>query len=912
MSILNHKSSVLNLPNDTRMLDIIRNGLTWADEAAFAISFTRCSGLSLLLDSLVKFGCRRAKLRLLTSTYLNITQPDALESILSLEGIECRVQTGHTAFHTKFWMFGNHQVWVGSSNLTRGGLTGNIEWNLVTQDQGAITEAKFNFDTLWNRPDTQLLTADWVHSYREIFKQLNLNSLINIPKPLISPQPNKAQIEALKQLAEIRRCGEKSAAVIVATGVGKTYLAAFDFKASSSRTLLYVSHRKEHLDQAWTTFANVLGSSKEFGFLVESYKDVDAELLFASIQALSRNSSVLNRRFDYIVIDEFHHAAAPSYASLKITASQGFLLGMTATPERQDGHDVLEWCNWNVAYEIRLPEAIRRQWLLPFHYFGIADDTVDFERLWRKGGFDPDALENALMIERRVDLILEYAIKHGYDGVKRATVGFCAGVRHARYMAETFARRGLETAYVDGSMSLESRKAIYANLGDSSHVLEWLFVSDVLNEGVDIPAINSLLFLRPTDSPTIFIQQLGRGLRLFDGTEVLTVLDFVGHHRNAWLALRALHDPGRGRNPSSIPELDIDPPPGCEIVLQDRTKEILVKIRKQTMSIKERWINLYQHVRQELGRSLLPIDFLHREDVAALGHYRRAFKTWLDLQIAVDDTTEWSLKLARDSFLFRLLAAAERDWQRPRVSAYAVLWAMCGNPEKPQVGFNDFFIHYPRWKVEKESFNIGFAGVQKCLDNDLLDGECLNTDVFMAIPNTEVLRQIEGRLAWTLDRDWQMRHGGILRNSSELVLYRKYSRAEAVNHFGMQYDPQRHNVGVCWFNNECMIMTKLDTRGAHSQFQYDNRLVDTKTFVWSSQNRQRRDNEAGQRITEHQKRRLNLHLFVQPRSHETAVYLGKVRFISAEGDAPMLVTFELENTLPSAVAAELTDDDSTV
>lgn len=581
---------------------------------------------------------------------------------------------------------------------------------------------------------------------------------------------------------------------------------------------------------------------------------------------------------------------------------------MTATPERQDGHDVLEWCNWNVAYEVRLPEAIRRQWLLPFNYFGIADDTVDFEKLWRKGSFDPDALENALMIEKRVDLIIEHAIKHGYDGIKRVTIGFCAGVRHARYMAEAFTNRGLVATYIDGSMSLECRKIIYANLNDSSHPLEWLFVSDVLNEGVDIPAINSLLFLRPTDSPIIFIQQLGRGLRLYEGTEVLTILDFVGHHRNAWLALRALHDPGRGRNPSSIPELDIDPPPGCEVVLQDRTKEILIKISKQTTSIKERWINLYQQVRQELGYQLLPVDFLHREDVIDLGHYRRPFKTWLDLQSAVGDIAEWSSGLAKDSALFRLLAAAEKDWQRPRVSAYAALWALCANPEQPQKGFNDFFTYYPRWQAEKESFNTGFEGVQKCLDGDLLNGGFLNAAIFMVIPNTEVLRQVEGRLAWTLDRDWKMRHGGILRNSSELVLYRKYSRPEAVNHFRKQYDPQRHNVGVCWFENECMIMTKLDTRGAHSQFQYDNRLINNKTFVWSSSNRQRRDNEAGRKITEHQQRGLNLHLFVQPRSHESAVYLGKLRFVSAENDGPISITFEFEHPLPAAVAAELIEN----
>ncbi len=915
MNIEKTRSFILNLPNDTRMLDIVRDGLIWANEAAFAVSFVRCSGLSLLLDSLKKFSCRDAKLRLLTSTYLNITQPDALESLLSIEGIECRVQTGKTPFHTKFWMFGDNQVWVGSSNLTRGGLTSNIEWNLVAWHQQEIDEARFNFESLWNRHDVRPLNTDLIASYRENFKDLNLVTIIyQTQQPAISekPRPNPAQIEALEQLAEIRRCGEKSSAVIAATGVGKTYLAAFDFEASGSKSLLYISHRKEHLDQAWNTFSKVLSSSKGFGFLVESSKDLDAEILFASVQALSNNPSVLNRHFDYIVIDEFHHAAAPSYAPLKKTAKNGFLLGMTATPERQDGHDVLEWCNWNVAYEVRLPEAIRRQWLLPFHYFGIADNTVNFEKLWRKGGFDPDTLENALMIEQRVDLILEHAIKHGYDGLKRATVGFCAGVRHARYMKEALTRRGLVAAYVDGSMSLESRKEIYANLQNLSHPLEWLFVSDVLNEGVDIPAINSLLFLRPTDSPTIFIQQLGRGLRLFDGTEVLTVLDFVGHHRNAWLALRALHDPGRGRNPSSIPELDIDPPPGCEVVLQDQTKEILIKIRKQTTSIRDRWIDLYQQVKKELGRSLLPIDFLHREDVADLGHYRRVFKTWLDLQIAAEDNPEWSLNLAKDSSLYRLFAAAERDWQRPRVSAYAALWGMCANPEKPQIGFNEFFNNYPRWQVENESFQVGLAGVKKCLGDDLIDNDYLKNDVFEVIPKTEILCQIEGRLAWTLDRDWKIRHGGILRKPSDLILYRKYARYEAVNHFGIQYDPQRHNTGVCWLGDECMIITKIDTSGANSKFQYYNRLVDNKKFVWSSQNRQRRDNEAGRRITEHQKRGFNLHLFVQIKSHESAVYLGKVRFVSAESDAPMLVTFELENTLPSAVVAELTDNDSFV
>lgn len=764
------------------------------------------------------------------------------------------------------------------------------------------------FDRLWNRNDVKTLTRELIEEYKSVFKEIPFSERHNFVVSDYQKEnngnnkisPNAAQQEALLQLAESRSRNEKRAAVIAATGIGKTFLAAFDFKATASKTLLYISHRKEHLDQAWTAFSQVLNTTQNMGKLMQGYHEKDSDIIFASIQAAARTPEILARRFDYIIVDEFHHAAAPSYQKIKNLPCD-FFLGMTATPERQDGHDVLEWCDWNVAYEIRLPEAIRRKWLLPFNYFGISDDTVDLEKLWRKGGFDPNELETALMIENRVDLIYEKAISHGFDGVKRVSVGFCAGVKHAKYMAASFAARGLVTEFVDGTMDLEIRKLIYKKLGDPLDPLEWLFVSDVLNEGVDIPAINCILFLRPTDSPTIFLQQLGRGLRLCDGTEVLTVLDFVGHHRNAWLVLKSLHDPGRGRNPSSIPELEIDPPPGCEIILQDRTLQMLTKIRQQSVSIRDRWLNAYTQLREKVGKPLLPVDFLHRTDVADLGHYRGPFKTWINLQKAAGDIQENLGTLDIDSPLYRLLVAAERDWQRPRISAYAALIGMCEEPSSPEAGYEKFYNRHPKWGIEKEPFHKGFESFIKQIDDNLIVSDRLHDSIFSALPSKELLQEIEGRLAWTIEKDWRTRHGGIIRSPYDLVLWRKYGRSEAVNHFGVQYDPQRHNSGVCWFDQHCMIITKLDTNSAMSQFQYKNQFISQSLFLWSSQNRQRRDNDAGRRIIEHKKHGYQIHLFVQPRSHMPARYMGEVNVLSVKGDAPMLVEFMLNNAVPDDV-----------
>lgn len=891
------------------MLDAVREGLAAAEEALLAVSFTRCSGLQLLVDPLQEVA-RRGRVRILTSTYQQITQPEALEALLGMDGVDCRVQEGSTGFHAKFWWFrgkSGAECWAGSSNLTKGGLATNLEWNIRSLEQARIEQTRHQFDALWNRSDVRPLSRELIHRYRMRRRPERgpLPFLMAADEPGPTPEPNPAQLEALRQLAELRARGERRAAVIAATGLGKTFLAAFDVAASRAQRVLYVSHRLEHLTQAFKAFARVLREHR-LGLVGGGRAEVDADIVFATVQSLRGNNALLGRRWDYVIIDEFHHAEAPGYQPLRAVIEDAFLLGMTATPERQDGHDVLAWCNWNIAYEIRLPEAIDRGWLLPFHYFGIADETVDFARIpWRNGRIPIEVLERELSVDARAELVLEQALLRGFDGPKRATVGFCASVRHAQFMAEAFNRRHQTAVAVSGSQSVEEREAIYRRLADVGDPLEWLFVADVLNEGVDIPAINSLLFLRPSDSASLFLQQLGRGLRLFPGTEVLTVLDFVGHHRSSWVTLQALHDPkGTGARVDVVEGFTLKPPRDCEVVLQKRTQEILAKIRRLTT--RQRCDEAYRLLRDELGRPPLPVDLWHRDELPELKDFRGAYGSWLECQEAQGDEPAWAKGLPEEHPVRLLLAAAETDWQAQRVGPYAVLWGLAARPDEPGIGYEAFFREYPQWRPEHTPLDDSRAWgtIRKKVSAAVLTEGHLTRDI-LAVLGPELLPQVEGRLLYTVNKDYLERHGGVLRTPSELTRYAQYTRPEIVRHFGTQYDPARHNAGILWFGQHGVIITKLDTSGAKETQRYSNRFISDQRFSWTSQNKMTQANEAGRRVLEHAERGLTLHLFVQGRSHEPGLYMGEVRVVEADGNAPMTVTLELDRPLPPEVRREL-------
>lgn len=964
-----------NIPGELRMLDVLRDRLRDSREIAISVSFLRYSGLGLIVDDLKAFVERGGRARILTSTYLGITQPEALQQLSKIAGVECRVHVagftnlsptkGNTGFHTKLFIFnnGHKECWVGSSNMTKGGLVSNIEANLCHVEDIAVSAVGNVFDVLWNRLDVVPLSTKFTDAYALALSERvtapiqPMTPRFEIPEenafgdttaaipgmtsdavvvtlsdvtpvrtdaypttnatiePKVEalrtgcdiPRPNEAQVEALGKLHELRISGEVRAAVVAAPGIGKTFLAAFDAQQYGAKSLLFLSHRLEHLSQAHRTFARVFGSSRTYGSIYSGVDQSHADFVFATVQSASSNETLLKRTFDYVIMDEFHHAEAPSYQRILETISASFLLGLTATPERQDGHDVLRLCDYNVAYEVRLVQAVNRGWLVPFHYFGVNDVMVDYSSIpWRSGRFDINALENALMLEERVDEILKHAEEKGYDGLRRATVGFCAGVRHAKFMAHSFCRRGFVALAITGENNLDYREEIYKRFENPADPLEWLFVADVLNEGVDIPAINSIIFLRPTESATIFIQQLGRGLRQSDDCEVLTVLDFVGHHRTAWLAIEALNDRDAGITASSIKELDFTPPKNCEVILDQRTLEILDKIRRHTQPKKDLCLDAYAVLLSESPRPY-PLDLWGRDDCPDIGIFRTTFGSWIGLRRAAKDSEPWEDALSENQIAYKFLSALERDWQQGRVYSYALVWGLCAYPElEPLKAYDHFFERFPRWKIEYKPLaeTKAWQTLEKKLSN-LLDGKRLDQKIWTQIPAERFLMEIEGRVRLTLEKDFKLRHGGILRLPSDLVVHRRYDRPEIINHFGEQYDPARHNFGVITFKKNVVIITKLDTSSAMQAHQYSNSFIDDQTFAWQSQNQQRQDNPAGRLILDHKTNGNVLHLFVQSRSHEKSYYCGIVDVLDVEDNAPMNVKFRLHHPLSSMICTDL-------
>lgn len=918
------------------MLDVCREGMARADEVHIAVSFLRFSGLGLLLDDLRRIRERGARLRLLTSTYLGVTQPDAIAALAKLlpQG-DLRVFDAATpGFHMKVFLFGGaalQECWVGSSNLTKGGLSTNFELNLCHRDPDVVQAVHRDFALAWQHPAARVPDAAFIEAYAARIAQAELQSWRHVAPPAgvadawpapgasglthparHAPEPNEAQVEALARLGELRQCGERRAIVIAAPGIGKTYLAAFDALAARAQKILFVSHRLEHLRQALDTFVRVIPRISA-GLVDGNHAYDGASMVFGSIQALHNQPRLLDRAWDYVVIDEFHHAEAKSYRALLDAANAGFLLGLTATPERQDGHDVVRLCDYNVAWEVRLPEAIRRAWLVPFHYFAVADELVDYASIpWRSGRFDPGALESALIIDERVDLALRHALEKGFDGRRRATVGFCAGRRHAAFMAEAFQARGLHAKHVTGDTPIDERQAIYRAFADPFHPLEWLFVADVLNEGVDIPAINSILFLRPTDSATIFIQQLGRGLRLHPDCEVLTVVDLVGHHRKAWLSLQVLDDPKALPGPSTVTDLPvtITPPLGCEIMLDDRTRQMLKKVDVHGRKRRDRCVETYERMRAELGTPPYPVDFIGRAEDVEPEDFRAVFGSWIACRKAMQDAEPWEAGLAEAHPLQVLLGHCERNWQAPRVTPYACLWGAVVHPDYPLAGYRAFFERFPRWRteaiIELDAASAAESVAKKL--GSLWQGTGLDPRIFEPLAAAGVVLEVERRLQLVLERDFRARHGGVLRRPEDLVRWKRYARPEIINHFGQQFDPARHNTGVITFTEPAMarhivLVTKLDTSTAQTQFHYRNAFSDSETFMWQSQNRNTPDSDPGRRLVT--PGLAEIHLFVQERSHTGAVYCGLVEPIRHASSQPIDVWFRLRHALPERVQTAL-------
>src|SRR5690554_3999152 len=543
--------------SDNQLLPALRRALTHATEIEIAVSFIRSTGLNLIFDDLaaaLQSDARDVRLTLLTSDYMCITDPKALKKLMLLaeRGADVRVfETGASdSFHLKAYIFVRSQqgelisadAFVGSSNISAKALTDGLEWNYHLDypneaDSLAakrIDEVRQQFAQLLQQPQVRALEHDWIDAYQQRYQQARKVVPIQTakvdeqePEPVI-PTPKQHQHDALQALANSRARGFFKGVVVLATGMGKTYLAAFDAAQFEAARVLFVAHREEILLQAEESFLAIL-PHKRVGRYTGKQKDNECDLLFASVQTLGRVAHLERFRpdyFDYIVVDEFHHAAAGSYQRLLEYFQPKFLLGLTATPDRTDGSDILRLCEQNLVYRRDLYDGINDLQLCPFSYYGIFDSEVDYTHIpWRNGRFDPDKLSTQLATRGRA----KHALKEWQAKAQQRTFAFCASRRHADYMADAFNKAGIRAASVHTESDLTRSEAL-EQLGKGQ--LQVLFSVDLFNEGVDLPQIDTVMMLRPTESKILFLQQLGRGLRLSDGKQRLVVLDFVGNHHS--------------------------------------------------------------------------------------------------------------------------------------------------------------------------------------------------------------------------------------------------------------------------------------------------------------------------------------------------------------------------------------------
>lgn len=627
------------------------NSLKRADSVDIVVSFLMESGVRMLLGELDNALKRGAKIRILTGNYLGITQPSALYLIKHKLGEQVDLRfynEKNRSFHPKSYMFHYKDystIYIGSSNISKSALTSGIEWNYRFSSK---TDSH-NYEKFYNtfldlfEHHSIVIDDDELKRYSKnwhrpaVSKDLDRYDLQDdeTTNNLALFEPRGAQIEALCALENTRAEGAGRALVQAATGVGKTYLAAFDSK--DYERVLFVAHREEILKQAAQSFKNVRNSD-DYGFFDGESKCTDKSMIFASVATLGRSEYLNNKYFasdyfNYIVIDEFHHAVNDQYQRIVNYFKPQFLLGLTATPERMDGRNIYEICDYNVPYEISLKEAINKGMLVPFHYYGIFDDT-DYSKLHIvRGRYDEKELnETYIGNVHRYELIYKYYCKYG----SRQALGFCCSKEHAREMAREFSSRGIPSVAVFSDASgeyTEKRKVAIQKLKNGE--IRAIFSVDMFNEGVDITSVDMVMFLRPTESPIVFLQQFGRGLRKCRGKEFLTVLDFIGNYEKAGRVRFLLEGKSDMYREGCHLSDTLRFPDDCMVDFDLKLIDLFAEMDRKHLKLKDQVINEYFRVKDLLGKRPTRLDlFTYMDDniyETAITHSKdNPFKRYLE------------------------------------------------------------------------------------------------------------------------------------------------------------------------------------------------------------------------------------------------------------------------------------------
>lgn len=893
----------------------------------FNVAFINFSGIQLLLDSFKKLEEKNIKGKILTSTYLNFTQIKALEKIKKFKNIELKIydcEVSNIGFHSKSYIFefkDDYKILIGSSNITSSAFKSNIEWNVKTiakKDDIFLKDVLNEFEALWKNSidvDDEFLTSysNFLNRQNKEFKSFSLNQI----------KTNFMQEKALEKLQNLRKKGENKALIIAATGTGKTYLSAFDVKNFKAKTILFLVHRENILIKAKQSFENILPQINSFGLYTGNKKEQDKNYLFSTIQTMSSNFSDFSQDFfEYIIIDEAHHVTSPSYKKILDYFKPKFLLGLTATSNRMDGNSIYEVFDENIALDIRLNEALENNLIVPFHYYGINDiQSIDYENVDLT---KIDLLAKLLSVNKRVDFIIDKMDFYSNSGNKRKALGFCVSKEHCNFMSEEFNKKGINSITLTSEDSISKREDSIKRLENENDSLEVIFTVDIFNEGIDIPSINMVLFLRPTNSPIVFVQQLGRGLRKYKNKEFLTVLDFIGNHKKAYLIALALV--GNKMIDKESIKLSIENNfadfKNAFISMDEISKNrILEQINKENFNQLKYLKEQYFEVKNILGKVPTLVDFLQFEDVINPLKFIDESKSYIEFLAKVEENKKLKELVLNENFI-KAIRFIENELPIKRVYEFIILKHLLNNDFCDEnIAFK--ILNKYLDKVDKETIIHSFLYLRQ----DFLDSAQKNrylklinyenkiarkTKEFEELLRNENYKKIfEDSLNFGI-YNYEEDFGSSDFGKPFLKLYSKYNMLNIAKlcNFSKIHSSFRGS-GFLKYENDFFLFINLEKEKFSKSANYHNAFLSKDVFTYQSKPSHSSDKGDGERLCENKKFGVKLHIFVRKfvqvdKKTQDFIYLGVANTLKYWDNKPINLELKLEIPLSDKLFEEFT------